>query len=169
MANRRHKKNRPTSVVRVGELATPERRRKLGGVTTEVVDRDVTGKAYIKRHRVRIECMLDYYFNAYYLNEPQHMAGLKCREIYLRVNFDTNCKVLCAPYLIRAGHSDAEGKILARIECERYWLEACNLLSKEQLAVIRKVCGYDEYAGTTAYMKTLLRALDILAAHWGYV
>jgi hypothetical protein len=156
-------------VVRVGELATPERRHQLGGVMTEVVDREVGGKAYIKRHRVRIECMLDYYFNGYHINDTQYMAGLKFREIYLRVNYDTNCKVLCSPYLRSAKHADPEAKILAHLDCIRWLDEACKLLSPEQLAMVRKVCGYDEFAGTHANKKTLLRGLDILAAYWGYV
>jgi hypothetical protein len=156
-------------VVRVGELATPERRRQLGGVMTEVIDRDAGGKAYMKRHRVRIECMLDYYFNAYRINERQYTAGLKFREIYLRVNYDTNCKILCSPFLINTGRADPEGKIMAHMDCIRWLDEACKLLSSEQLTMVRKVCGYDEYAGTFANKKTLLRGLDILAAHWGYV
>jgi hypothetical protein len=46
MAKRQHKKKRPMAVVRIGELATPERCRQQGGVMTEVVDRDASGKAY---------------------------------------------------------------------------------------------------------------------------
>jgi hypothetical protein len=169
MAKRKHKKNRAMPVVRVGELATPERRRQLGGVMTEVVDRDASGKAYMKRHRVRIECMLDYYFNEFRLTEAQYMAGLKFREFYLRVNFGTNCKILCNPFLMQPGQADPEGKALAHLHCLRMLDEAYAVLSQVQREVVRDVCGHDEYPGNHARKKALLRALDALASHWGYV
>jgi len=106
----------------------PERRRQLGGVMTEVVDRDAGGKAYMKRHRVRIECMLDYYYDSFRINDPQLKAGLKFREIYLRVNFGTNCKILCNPFLMEAGQADPEGKAHAHLHCLRMLDEAyCKL------------------------------------------
>ena len=169
MARRQHKKKRPMPVVRVGELATPERRRQLGGVMTEVVDRDATGKAYIKRHRARFECALDEYFNMFQISNPQYMAGLKFREIYLRVNYGTNSKILCQPFLMDTGQGDPEWKMLAHIDCARWLDEATKKLSPEQLYVVRNVCGHDEYAGSHARKKTLLRGLNVLAEHWGYV
>jgi hypothetical protein len=169
MAKRRHKKKRPMPVVRVGEMATPERRRQQGGVMTEVLDRDSTGNAIMKRHRARIECMLDYYFNEFRINNPQYMAGMKFREIYLRVNYGYSCKILCNPFLMDSGRGYPEGKMLAHIDCMRYLNEAYQLLSPEQASVMRDVCGMDEYPGNKDRKATLLRALDKLAAHWGYV
>jgi hypothetical protein len=168
MAKRRHKKKRPMPVVRIGEMATPERRRKLGGLMTEVVDRDASGKAYIKRQRARIECMLDYYFQNYRLDDPQYMAGLKYREIYLRVNFDTNCKILSNPFLMQAGQGDHEGKMHAHIDCLRQLNEVYALLTVPQQTILRDVCGHDQATWGTNRNQTLLRALDILAVHWGY-
>jgi hypothetical protein len=155
-------------VVRVGEMATPERCRQLGGVMTEVVDRDVNDKAYIKRHRARLECMLDYYFLHYRISDPQYMAGLKFREIFLRVNYGANCKILCSPFIIGAKRSDPESKILAHLDCLRWMDEASRTLSQEQLDVVRRVCGYDQYAGGRDSKRILLRGLDKLAAYWGY-
>jgi hypothetical protein len=170
MAKRRHKlkSQRTSPVVRVGELATPERRRKQGGVMTEVVDRDVSGKAYIKRHRVRIECMLDHYFHNFRISDHQYMAGLKYREIYLRAMHGYSAKVLCNPFLMEAGQADPEGKMLAHIDCGR-WLEDANkILAPAEQAIVRNVCGYDSYAGGRDNKNILMGALDKLAVLWGY-
>ncbi len=170
MAKRRHSnKKRPMPVVRVGEMATPERRKQLGGVMTEVVDRDSGGKIYTKRHRARLECMLDFYFKEHRISDPQYMAGLKFREIYLRVRYGYSGKVLCNPFLMEAGQADPEGKMLAHIDCIRALEEASKQLLPEQIAVIRNVCGYDEYAGGRDKKRILVRSLEILADFWGYV
>ena len=167
MAKRRHKK-RQMPVIRVGEVVTPERRRQLGGVMTEVIDRDSTGKAYIKRQRVKIECMLDYYYDKFRINDHQNMAGQKYRELYTRVNFGSSYKVLTSPFLMADKQSDPEARMVAHIDCIRNLTEVDMLLSPQQRDVMRDVCGYDEPCGNDARKKTLLRALDILAKHWGY-
>lgn len=127
-------------VVRIGELATPERRSQLGGVTTEVVDRDAIGKAYITRHRARFECVLDDYFEALYINEAQLMDGLKLREVHLRVNCGTSGKVLCQPFLMDTGQGDPEWKMLAHIDCTRQLHDALTVLTAAQQTVLRNVC-----------------------------
>jgi hypothetical protein len=166
MAKRRHKKKRPMPVVRIGEMATPERCQKLGGVMTEVVDRDASGKAYIKRHKARLECALDYYFKTFRLTDQQYVAGLKFREIYLRVNYGASGKILCHPFLMDTGKGDPEWKMLAHIDCSRQLNEVYALLTPAQQSIVRNVCGHDEYAGTKDLKQTLLRGLDRLAAKW---
>jgi len=168
MARRQHKKKKPIPAVRMGEMATPERYNQLGGLITEVMDRDATGKASISHHRARIECILDYYHKAFVIDDQQYMAALKFREIYLRVNFGYNTKTLCQPFLIEAGRPDPEWKMLAHIDCLRHLRGVYVLLSSAQQNILRNVCGHDEYVKTNARKKTFLRGLNILVAHWGY-
>jgi len=168
MGRRQYKKKRPAPVARAGERATPERRHQLGGVITEVVDRDATGGTYIKRHRARIECMLDYYFRKHRISDAQYMAGLKFREIYLRTTYGYSFKVLCNPFLMEAGQADHEGRMLAHLDCGRLLSEATKQLMPEELTIVRNVCGYDEFAGGRDKKRILMRALDRLAAFWSY-
>ena|GEM_PF-1950620 len=164
MAKRRHKK-RPLPV-RFGALATQERCRQLGGVTTEIIDRDSSGKASMKRHRVRIECMLDYYFIEDRIDEAEYRAGMKFRQLYLRVVHKIKMTNLSNPYLMEAHRADPEGATLAGLYSERLLYEAYDVLSPEQQSVVRRVCGYDEYAGGRAKIQTLRRGLKKLADHW---
>ena len=166
MAKRQHKKKKNISVVRLGEQATPERQRQSGGVRTEVVDRDASGKAYITRHRAEMECVLDFYLRTQRISEQQHAAGMRFREIYLRVVNGANCKILGELFLINVGQGSYEGKMLAYIDCVQVLDNVSDDLSPAQVQVIRRVCGHDEYAGHDGQKKTLLRGLDALVEYW---
>jgi len=168
MTKRRQTRKKPVTVVRIGELATKERRRQQGGMVTEVIDREASGKAYIKRQRARLECMLDYYHKQNRISDPQYTAGIKFREIYLSAIYGYSFKVLCNPYLMEAKHADPEGRMLAHIDCTRLLREACDRLTPEQRSLVRDVCGYDRFAGGRDKKRILLRALDSLATFWGY-
>jgi len=168
MARKRQNRKKLIPIVHITECATPERCQKPGGVITEVIARDVSGKALMKRQRVRVECMLDYYYYASRLNEAQYKAGLKFREFYLRIRFDKNCLSSRKAFVKEAGLFNPDGKMLDRLEYLRLLDGAHKQLSPEQWEVIRKVCGYDEYAGNYAKLKTFRRGLDILVTYWGY-
>jgi hypothetical protein len=168
MAKARKNKKRPSSVVRIGEEATPERHHQLGGVITEVIDRDDNSKRKARRDRARNECMPDFYHNENTMSDPQHKAALKYREIYLTAFHGYNCKILCSPFLIDSGKADPEGKMLAHIHCTRLLHEAQERLTEEERSIVRDVCAYDHSALTRKRKRILLRALDALADFWGY-
>lgn len=163
------RKHYSRKIVSTGEQATRERCQKPGGVITETIGRDASGKALMKRQRVRIECMLDHYFYASRLDERQYKAGLKFREIYLHVRFDINSKSSRTPFVKDERLFNPDGKMLIHLDCLRLLDGAHKRLSPEQWNIIRNVCGYDEYAGTYPKLKTLVRGLDLLALHWGFV
>jgi hypothetical protein len=169
MAKRKYKK-RAVPVVRVGEMATPERRRQLGGVVTEVVDRDATGKVYMKRNKARYECIIDYYHDTYRLDDPQFMAAQKFAEMFNGANFGSEFSILASPYIFITASSDPEAKAHRRLDCYRHLQEIeKKILTPAQWKVVVKVCGRDERAGNTDYLETLRRALDELAKYWNYV
>jgi hypothetical protein len=169
MAKRTHKKNKHSSAVKIGETATPERRRQLGGVETEIVDRDASGKVYIKRQRARLECMLDYYLKERRINDAQHKAGTKFRYIYLRAAHHYSCLTLTNRFLIEPGQADPEWRFMNHLDCTRILIVACKELTPEEYAIVRNVCGYDFYAGGRDNKRILDRALNVLAAHWGFI
>lgn len=165
---RRARRKAGSLAARVGERATPERRRKPGGIAVEVVDREAGGRVLVKRHRGRIECVLDHYYLARKLNDAQMQAALKFREAWLLIHFGANSTLSGNPLLARTGHADPEGRLIAHIDLLRWLDRACSLLTAAQLRVAQKVCGEDCFAGSADHLETLQRGLDRLAAHWGY-
>jgi len=167
---RNYKNKKLSPVIRVGEMATPERRKQLGGVMTEVVASELPGEPPSKRQRTRVENVLDIMFR-YRVNPlsiPQHTAGLKFYELF---NHDKNVprfKVLCNPFKIEYRPDDAEWKALAHVHSARYLVEAYKQLTEEEQAVVRKVCGYDEFPEGKREHRLLRLALDKLALFWGH-
>jgi len=162
MSKRKHKKK--PSAIRHGERATKERQRQRGGVTNEVVDRDYSGRIYIKRHKANDECMLDSYKWLAKISPTEHQAGMKFRCAYLRsvlrVNVDdrgSGCK------------GDYEMAALIVPFSEQLLREAYAVLSPAQKAVILTVCGHDDVVGDTYRFDTFHRALNILIKLWGIV
>ena len=165
MAKARFKK-RKSPVVRIGEIATPERRRQNGGLITEVADRDASGNVYTKRQRAKYECILDCYHDEYRLNDAQYTAGLKFQEIFHRCFCGHAAKELCAPFLIDGGEGSAEHRVIAHIYCTRLLDEALEQMTKKQQAVVRSVCGFGVPAGHSNKLAILGTALTKLARYW---
>ena len=166
MARRLHKKKSTTPIARIGELATPERRAKNGGVIAEVVDGNAAGKGAILRHRVRAECFLDACYLREVINDPQYRAGIEFRKLFGGICNDRSSGTFDT--LAKFGRGDAEWKIITHMDCEKRLKSACALLNKDQLFIVRDVCGYDKPVKFIKERKVLVSALDILASHWGF-
>jgi hypothetical protein len=167
MSKRQHKKKH-SSAIRVGELATPERRRQLGGVATEVVDRDANGKVYIERHRAEYECVVDFYWRTRKINDPQRAAAIKLREIYIHVSHGFDSTNLGGA-LVDAGIGNHEKQIATYLDSLNQLKAARAKLTPAQRTILRNVCGYDEYAEDKDDKETLARGLDRLAIFWGFM
>jgi hypothetical protein len=171
MAKGKHKKKKTYPVVIVGERATPERRKQLGGVVSEIVEVEEPRslKTKVKRDRANYVSTLAYYHGTKRLNDPQTVAGEKYAELFNRVTFGYHYKVLCNPFLIDPGQADPEARMVAHMDCIRQLREIDALLSPAQRRVIINVCGYGERAKDKDERQTLQRGLDIAAEHWGHI
>lgn len=159
MSKRRHKKK--PSAIRHGELATKERQRQNSGVISEVVDRDYSGKIYIKRHKSNSDCVLDGYKWLGKISATEHQAGMKFRCAYLRavlrVNVDdrgSGCQ------------GDYEMSAIIVPFSEQLLRDAYAVLSPAQKAVVLTVCGHDDVVGDTYRFDTFHRALEVLIKLW---
>lgn len=149
------------SSLRTGEVSTKQRRTQNGGVISEVVDRDISGKALIIRHKARYTCTLDRYFGQLRLSEAEYKAGIRFQHAYLRAVL--RVKV----YDVGGGsQGDAEMAALIVIKSEKLLKEAYSVLSEKQKAIIIAICGHDEFAGDTYRMQTLRRGLTKLSELW---
>ena len=165
--SKHHQKKSSKPSFRLGEQATPERRRQNGGIASEIIARDYSGNVFIERHKARIECMLDYYLAKQWLSPAQHAAALKYREHYLRVHFGAHSKIFNdALRNLMSGHRDPDAPLIAFIGSIEQLEKAEEKLSSAQREVIRRVCGYDQPAGDTRYKLTLQRGLDVLVMFW---
>ncbi len=159
MSKRRYKKKAIS--IRVGELATKERRRQHGGVRTEIVDRSVDNKAIVKRHRAIAECTLDRYFLRELISEAEYEAGMKFRHAYLRAVLRIKVDDVGV-----GAHGDLEMSALMVIKSEKLLREAYGVLSLAQQTVIIAVCGFDEWAGGAYRLETFHRGLEKLIDLW---
>jgi len=167
MAKKHHKKKQ-LPVVLVGELVTPERRRQLGGVISEMIDEDGSSKRKVKRNKARYDCMIEFYFEDGTFSDRQSKAALKYREIYLSGMHGQSGKYLCNPFTIDCGRADPENKIIGHMHNLRLLVEANELLTQEERDIVRDVCAYDKVASAYELKRILLRALDVLADYWSY-
>jgi len=147
--------------VRAGEAPTPERRFHNGGVVSEIVDRDISHSILVKRYKAAWECPLDAYLIRGAITEPEHRAGVKFRNAYLRAvlrlrieDIGTGCR------------GSADMAALTPIYSQRLLNDAYSALSTKQRAILISVCGHDEVAGATPRLKTLHRGLEKLCEVW---
>jgi len=158
MAKRRKRK---ALAARCGEMATPERQKQQYGVVSEVVDRDVRGNVYQRRHRAVAECMLDTYLLRGNLTEYEYQAGMKFRRAYQRAVFK-----LCVEDPTSSGEYDPEMAMLMVPISEETLRNAYAALSPAQKALVVSVCGHDECAGNADRIETLHRGLERLVTLW---
>ncbi len=161
-----HQKSSTKSSLRIEELATEERRKQNGGVITEVIDRDATGKVHIERHRAKNECILDYYLRTHRINLAQHEAGTKLSELFARALHGTDSTALNDVFSFDGLGGHAQEKMADFVEAMEQLRVILPKLSSPQKRVLRNVCGYNECAGTYANRLTLARGLEKLARHW---
>jgi hypothetical protein len=165
---RKSRKKKQLPVILVGELVTPERRRQVGGVVTEMIDEDGNSRRKVKRYKARYDCMIEFYCEEGTFSNRQTKAALKYREIYLSGMHGQSGKYLCNPYTIDCGRADPENKILGHMHNLRLLVEANELLTQEERDIVRDVCAYDKVATAYEMKYILLRALDVLADYWKY-
>lgn len=158
-AKRKYKKK--ILPARLGELATVERCRQLGGVITEVVDRDLRGSPIVKRHKVKIECHLDIYLYREQLSIPEYDAGMIFRKAYVR--YVLGIKVEDD---VQGGRADAEMAMLAVPHSKKLLDQAHGVLSTPQWMVIEAICGLDDTAGNSYRFETFRRGLEKLVDLW---
>jgi hypothetical protein len=158
MARKYRKKALP---VRFGETATKERKGQQGGVVTEVIDRDLSGKALIKRQRALEECSLDAYLRRGIIGSEEHMVGLRFRHAYLRAVLKVQVDDIGG-----GSQGDPEMSALVVLKAERLLKEAYKVLSIAQRDIIITVCGYGDWAGGSYKLETLHRGLEKLVDLW---
>jgi hypothetical protein len=141
-------------VMCVGESATPERRKQLGGLMTEVVTDE--GRSF-RRQKARNVGVIDDLFENDVLSDPQYMAALKIQEIHSRATDGKSCKVLCSPFLIDPGQHDSEWKIIARMDSLRLLHEAFAKLTQTQRDIVEGICVYDHSAANKDDIRAIRR------------
>lgn len=138
-----------------------ERCQQLGGMITEVVDRDLRGSPILKRHKARIECHLDLCLIRECINIPEYEAAMIFRKAYLGyvlgIKVDDN---------VQGGRADAELAMLAIPQCKKILDQAHAVLSPQQWTVIEAVCGMDDTAGSGNRFATFRRGLERLVDLW---
>jgi hypothetical protein len=161
MAKSKRKYKKKALPARFGELATLERRRQLGGVTTEVIDRDLRGGVLLKRHTAVCECQLDVYKFREQLTDKEYDAGLIYRRAFMRyvLGIQVDDKV-------QGGRSDAEMAMLSIPHSKKLLDQAHAVLSQPQSTVVRAICGLDDSAGNTYRFETFRRGLEKLVDIW---
>jgi len=148
---------------RIGEEVTPERRKKQGGIKKEIVDRDVTGKAYIERYKANEECALDHYLRTRKITERQHKAGMKIRRLSTRINNYASSKFTPSPFAAEAGQIDYEERMLTHVQCIAALDKVYEDMTHVQRSIIRNVCALDLYVGHNEDKATLARGLECAA------
>ncbi len=146
---------------RCWERATMERRRQLGGLITEVVDRDLRGNSILKRHKAKIECHLDIYLYRGQLSVPEYDAGMIFRKAYMRYVLDIK-----VDDDVQGGRADAEMAMLAVPHSKKLIDEAHDVLSQPQWMVVEAICGLDDTAGNSYRFETFRRGLEKLVDLW---
>lgn len=158
-AKRKYKKK--ALPARIGEFATMERCRQLGGMITEVVDRDLRGSPIMKRHKAKIECHLDIYRYREMISIPEHEAGTIFRKAYqryvLRIKVEDD---------VQGGRADAEMAMLSIPASKKLLDQAHAVLSLPQWMMIEAICGLDDTAGGTSRFATFRRGLEVLVDLW---
>ena len=158
-AKRKYKKK--ALPVRLGERATVERCRQLGGLLTEVVDRDLRGNPIYTRQKAKIECHLDIYRYREALSAAEYEAGMIFRKAYVRYVLGIKVEDDVA-----GGRADAEMAMLAVPHSKKLLDQAHGVLSTPQWMVIEAICGMDDTAGNSYRFETFRRGLEKLVDLW---
>lgn len=152
------KRNRKLRIVaiRAGVAPTPERRKQHGGVITEVVDRDISGKVLVKRYRAAWECPLDAYRNKGLIGQKEYAAGLIFRQAYF-----SSVLSKAAAYSRTAIASNTRLSIGEKILRAAY-----RKLSPHNKGSIIDICGHDLPAQDYVKLDRLKNGLGELAELW---
>lgn len=154
---------------RVGETATPERARQLGGVVERPLAYANSGKLVHRRQEARIECTLDAYrFRRMFApddetNENRYQAAILFRWAYLTAA--RTIKVSEPDWTRVDGGAVLPGEDKPTM-ARRRLRAAQAALSFEQYAVIETVAGWDALAGNSRRLEKLRCGLDELFRLW---
>jgi hypothetical protein len=161
MAKAKRKYKKKALPARLGERATLERRRQLGGIIVEVVDRDLRGSPIIRRDKAAIECHLDIYKYREQISIPEYDAGMIFRKAYVRyvlgIKVEDN---------VQGASGDVEMAMLAVPHSKKLLDQAHGVLSTPQWMVIEAICGLDDTAGNSYRFETFRRGLEKLVDLW---
>lgn len=160
--------NRPSGdfVTRKGELALNERRTHQGGVVRVYEPESANSRVMTVRHRARCECLLDRYRLQRKLTIQQFEAGMKFRQAWLYQAEGIKTRDSTCERVDGSGQSLSAGERMG--QAERIVREAYSILSPLQALVVVDVCGCGTPAVNHQRIKVLSRALEKLAAEWGY-
>jgi hypothetical protein len=151
-------------VVRMNEVATPERKKQMGGVVNDYEADGPKSRVMLLRHRARTECVLDVYRLQGKIDIEEFEAGMRFRIAYL-------CKAEGIKTRDSMDGITVSGDYITELErmtwAEGTLKEAYGELSHFQALIITHVCGTDQIAGSTARLQTLKRGLSVLAKLWG--
>lgn len=146
-------------VYRMGDVATPERQLRNGGVVRDVEPETPNSRVLVVRHRARIECQLDLYLLRGVIDKAEFDAGMKFRKAWLnRVR----------GIAVRDPFMPPSQSFLNAVESACYSEQVITqafiaLTSIPQKMEVMSVCGEDKPRGE---MRTLRRGLETLARFW---
>lgn len=161
MAKSKRKYKKKALPARFGELATLERRRQLGGVVTEVIDRDLRGGVLLKRHKAVCECQLDVYKYRETISESEYDAGMIYRDAFQYYVLGVKTKDRAS-----GGRGDVEMAMINIPMSKKLLDQAHAVLTQSESAVVRAVCGLDDCAGNSYRLQLLQRGLERLSGLW---
>jgi len=145
-----------SNTIKDGATPTPERRKRNGGVTVEVIHRNASGTSLVKRYRAVWECPLDAYRDKGIINETQHKSGMQFREAYYAT---VNCRAAND-----RGSPLTEDEQVARLEM--VLKAAFRKLSYEQRGPVVDICGHNEFVTDPSRLARLKSGLNQLINLW---
>jgi hypothetical protein len=157
-----HAKGGP--VVRIGEVATPERMRQNGGIVKDLEPESPKSRVMIMRHRARCECWLDRYRLKDKIDQSEFLAGMRFREAWLCITFGKS-HGRSMVYIDPCYHQSLNpGE--KRLWAERVIGDAFKILTAAQKTAVIACCGEDEALQTKDRVRTLRRGLEALSRFW---
>ena len=147
---------------RIGEMPTEERCNQLGGIVTEVIERDANGKAFVMRYAAYAECMLDTYLLRGLIDKVEHVAGMRYRIAWLRAR--EGLKI--SDRFSGGVPISYEDSLHIIPESERILKEAAEELTPAQKAMVMRICVDNATVGGTDSRETLCRGLRKMAKRW---
>ena len=112
------------------------------------------------------ECKLDVYLRRGKLDEGQYEAGIRYREAFLIHVEGIQTQDSTTPKQPKGPPKTKDELVNTLHWAEKTLREATKRLTQAQSAVVRAVCGLDEWSGNKDRLATLRRALDALARYW---
>jgi len=134
-----------------------ERFHQNGGLISEPMAWDSSGRPLIARYRAAWECPLDAYRDRKALTEPEYRAGLHFRQAYYKAVRSRRAHIeRLKPYPATTDLTMSEKLVK----------DAYDTLSPRHMGVVIDICGYDQPARDNAMLDSLRKGLGHLAVRW---